>query len=84
MLGQIAMQTDGWTLLSNAASVIHRDVSPELQYLRKRFGHSTLKGVPLAAERFDVKEEPAWQGDPNDLPDQFKLGTTRRPGRVTR
>jgi len=61
ILGQIAMQTpraDGWMLLSTAGHIIKRDTPEELQDLRKRFGHSTLKGVLLASELFDVEEEP--------------------------
>jgi hypothetical protein len=60
MLGQIAMQTpraDGWMLLSTAGHLIKRDAPEELLDLRKRFGHSTLKGVLLATELFDVEEE---------------------------
>lgn len=54
---------DGWTLLSTAGNIIKRDAPDELQELRKRFGHSTLKGVLLAAALFDVEEEPTSAGE---------------------
>lgn len=60
MLGQIAMATprsDGWTLLASAGQLIKRDAPEELQNLRKRFGHATLKAVLLATELFDVAEK---------------------------
>lgn len=65
MLGQIAMSTsrkDGWTLLSTAGSIIKRDAPRELMNLRERFGQSSLKGVLLAAQVFDVQEEPTSGG----------------------
>jgi hypothetical protein len=65
MLGEIAMQTpraDGWMLLSSAGHVIKRHASEELEDLRDRFGHSTLKEVLLATELFDVEDEPTSGG----------------------
>jgi hypothetical protein len=61
MLGQVAMATprsDRWTLLASAGHLIKREAPEELQDLRKRFGHATLKAVLLATELFDVAEEP--------------------------
>ena len=61
MLGEIATRTpraDGWVLLATAANVITREAPAELTELRKRFGCSTLKGVLLATELFDVTDEP--------------------------
>lgn len=61
MLGEIASQTprpDGWTLLSTAGHLIKRHAPSELHDLPRRLGHPTLKRVLLAAELFDVAEEP--------------------------
>ena len=61
MLGEIASQTpraDGWTLLSTAGNLIKRHAPSELEDLPRRLGHPTLKRVLLAAELFDVAEEP--------------------------
>ena len=61
MLGEIAMRTarsDGWAMLSTAGHLIKREAPDELEDLHKRFGHRNLKGVLLAAEFFDVAEEP--------------------------
>ena len=61
MLGEIATRTpraDGWVVLATAANVITREAPAELTDLRKRFGCSTLKGVLLATELFDVTDEP--------------------------
>jgi len=60
MLGQIAMATprpDGWTVLATAGHLIRREAPDELEDLRKRFGHATLKALLLATELFDVEEE---------------------------
>ena len=45
-------------MLATAANVITREAPAELTDLRKRFGCSTLKGVLLATELFDVTDEP--------------------------
>lgn len=61
MLGEIAMRTarsDGWAMLSTAGHLIKREAPDELEGLHKRFGHRNLKGVLLAAEFFDVADEP--------------------------
>jgi hypothetical protein len=61
MLGEIAMRTarlDGWAMLSAAGHLIKREAPDELEDLHKRFGHRNLKGVLLAAEFFDVADEP--------------------------
>jgi hypothetical protein len=60
MLGQIAMATpraDGWTLLATAGHLIKREAPDELEGLRARFGHATLKAVLQATELFDVADE---------------------------
>jgi hypothetical protein len=60
MLGQIAMATpraDGWTLLASAGQLIKREAPDELQDLRTRFGHATLKAVLQATELFGVVDE---------------------------
>lgn len=60
MLGQIAMATprpDGWTLLATAGHLIKREAPDELEGLRARSGHATLKAVLQATELFDVAEE---------------------------
>jgi len=60
MLGQIAMATprpDGWTVLATAGHLIKREAPDDLEGLRARFGHATLKAVLLATELFDVEEE---------------------------
>jgi len=65
MLGQIAMATprqDRWTLLSSAGQLIKRYAHEELLDLRARFGQSNLKGVLVAAEIFDVADEPTAGG----------------------
>jgi hypothetical protein len=60
MLGEIsvkAARSDGWTPLSTAGHLIKRHAPEELDDLRKRYGHQNLKGILLAAQFFDVKEE---------------------------
>jgi hypothetical protein len=61
MLGEIALRTardDGWAYLTTAMNLIKREAPQELDDLQKRYGHRNLKGILLAAEFFDVVDEP--------------------------
>jgi len=92
MLGQIAMATprpDGWTLLATAGHLIKREAPDELEGLRARFGHATMKAVLQATELFDVVEEATPGGGTRTIyriNERWKLesppadSTTNRPG----
>lgn len=61
MLGEIALRAargDGWAYLTTAMNLIKREVPQELDDLQKRYGHQNLKGILVAAEFFDVEDEP--------------------------
>ena len=61
MLGEVALRTartDGWALPSTAGHIIKREAPDELDDLLKRYGQRNLKGILVAAEFFDVKDEP--------------------------
>lgn len=61
MLGEVALRTartDGWALLSTAGHIIKREAPDELNDLLKRYGQRNLKGILVAAEFFDAKDEP--------------------------
>lgn len=83
MLGQIAMATpraDGWTLLASAGHLVKREAPEELNNMRPRYGHATLRAVLLAAELFDVAEEATQGGGTRTIyriNERWKLG---RPG----
>jgi hypothetical protein len=65
MLGEIALKTarpDGWAYLTTALNLIRREAPDELSDLQKRYGHQHLKGILLAAEYFDVKDEKPTNG----------------------
>lgn len=55
-------RSDGWVLLSSAASFINQNEPNELSNLEKRHGHKRLKSFMLATEFFDVCEEPTDNG----------------------
>ena len=50
-------RSDGWVMLSSAASFIRQHVPKELTDLEKRHGHKKLKSFMLATEIFDISEE---------------------------
>lgn len=83
MLGEIAMRTarpDGWAILATAANLIKREAPDELQNLNMRFGYRNLKGVLLAAEFFDMAEEPTPGGGVRTIyriNDRFELTLTK-------
>jgi hypothetical protein len=65
MLGEVALRTartDGWALLSTAGHIIKREAPDELDDMLKRYGHRSLKGILLAAEFFDIEDEPLASG----------------------
>jgi hypothetical protein len=64
-LGQIAAQVvrpDGWTPLSIAGQIIWKQKPEEISDVFKKYGHKTLKGLILATEIFEIKEEPMKKG----------------------
>lgn len=65
MLGDVALKTarpDGWAYLTTALNLIRRMAPDELANLQSRHGHQNLKGILLAAEYFDVEDEPLPNG----------------------
>ena len=64
-LGEIASQVvrpDGWTPLSVAGQIIWKQKPEEITDVFKKYGHKTLKGLILATEIFEIKEEPTRKG----------------------
>lgn len=64
-LGEIASQVvrpDGWTPLSVAGKIIWKQKPEEITDVFKKYGHKTLKGLILATEIFEIKEEPTKNG----------------------
>ena len=64
-LGQIAAQVvrpDGWTPLSIAGQIIWKQKPEEITDVYQKYGHKTLKGLILATELFEIKEEPTKKG----------------------
>lgn len=64
-LGEIATQvarSDGWTPLSIAGQILRQQVPEELAEHYQRSGHKSLKGLILATELFETKEEPTGKG----------------------
>jgi hypothetical protein len=82
MLGELALRTartDGWALLSSAGHIIKRETPDELDDLQKRYSHRNLKGILLAAEFFDVEDEPLATGGTRTvyrINDRYKLTLT--------
>lgn len=82
MLGELALRTartDGWALLSSSGNIIKREAPAELDDLQKRHGHRNLKGILLAAEYFDVVDEPLATGGTRTvyrINDRYKLTLT--------
>ena len=65
LLGEIASKAsraDGWTLLNIAGEQIRKHAPEEISGLYQNYGHKTLKGLILATELFDIKEEPTNKG----------------------
>lgn len=64
-LGEIAAQVarpDGWTPLSTAGQIIWKQAPEEITDVYQKYGHKTLKGLILATELFELKEEPTKKG----------------------
>jgi hypothetical protein len=64
-LGQIAREScgeDGWALLSVAGKILKTERPEEVARCLKQCGVKTLKGIVLAAEIFELKEEPTGNG----------------------
>jgi hypothetical protein len=64
-LGEIAAQVvrpDGWTPLSVAGQIIWSQKPEEITDVFKKYGHKTLKGLILATDIFEIKEEPTKKG----------------------
>lgn len=61
-LGEIARTSarpDGWMLLAQAGSILHREDPTLQERVKNAFGLGTLRQVLLATELFNVLEEPA-------------------------
>lgn len=54
---QTLKRADGWTLLSTAANFLVREAPEELDHMRSKYGHATLKRLVLASELFEVRDE---------------------------
>lgn len=64
-LGEIASQVvrpDGWTPLSVAGQIIWEQKPEEIKNVFKKESHKTLKGLILATDMFEIKEEPTKKG----------------------
>ena len=64
-LGQIAREAgrkDGWALLSVAGKILKTERPEEVSSCLKLCGVKTLKGILLASEIFELKEEPTSSG----------------------
>jgi hypothetical protein len=64
-LGEIAAQVvrpDGWTPLSVAGQIIWGQKPEEITDVFKKYGHKTLKGLILATDIFEIREEPTKKG----------------------
>ena len=64
-LGEIAAQVvrpDGWTPLSVAGQIIWSQKPEEITNVFKKNGHKSLKGLILATDIFEIKEEPTKKG----------------------
>lgn len=53
---------DGWTYLAWAGKLAFENIPDELQDLKVRYGHKTLKTILVASELFDVFDEPLPNG----------------------
>jgi hypothetical protein len=65
LLCEIASQnarTDGWFSLSAASLIIRREAPEEVDLLKVKYGHKSLKALILATEMFDLYEEPTAKG----------------------
>ncbi len=65
LLGDIAQQLgglDGWTPLGTAGRLVQAHAPEEVAAMKERLGQPTLKGLLLAAELFDVRDEPTAKG----------------------
>ena len=65
LLGNIAQQNgdlDGWTPLGTAGQVLREHAPEEIAVMKERYGQKTLKGLVLAADLFDVRDEPTATG----------------------
>jgi hypothetical protein len=65
LLGDIAQQVggaNGWTPLGTAGQLIRKHAPEEVAALQERYGYRTLKGLLLAADLFEVRDEPTAKG----------------------
>jgi hypothetical protein len=65
LLREVSVQKarpDGWAYLSHAGQIARIEESDAVKHLKERYGHSTLKGLLIASELFDVKDEPLSNG----------------------
>jgi hypothetical protein len=61
-IAQQPTRSDGWVVLSSAASSIRQHVPEEVANLKERYGYKKLKDIILVTEFFDVTEEPTNKG----------------------
>jgi hypothetical protein len=65
LLGDIAQQqagADGWMPLARAGQLLRVHAPEEVAVLKERYGHKTLKELLLAADLFEVRDEPTANG----------------------
>lgn len=65
LLAEIAIEkraANGWTPLATAGHLLHQRAPGDVARLLTHYGHRTLKGLVVAAELFDVRDEPTAKG----------------------
>jgi hypothetical protein len=65
LFGKFAAQVarpDGWGQLNTAYQLVRQQAPDDLVFLKKRYGHKTLKGLILASGLFEINEEPTEKG----------------------
>jgi hypothetical protein len=55
-------RADGWTYLAHAGQLAREKLKEDMQNLKERYGCSTLKGLLVACETFDIFDEPLSNG----------------------
>jgi len=61
-IADTSARSDGWTLLSKAGDLVSQMLPDERQNLAERYGHTSLKRLLVAADLFEVKDEPLPNG----------------------
>ncbi|WP_165905423.1 OST-HTH/LOTUS domain-containing protein [Parashewanella spongiae] len=75
-ISEQSIENNGWVLLSTAGNIIKKQLPDELEHMKERYGHSSLKSLILASELFDVGEEKTPKGGKRVLFRLSDLGST--------